>query len=148
LTITTRFETTMAGIKADFDRHMTLVGTRLGELQAPMAGPPFARYHDFAADRIVVELGVPVAAAPDGLEEASGLPDGMVGVSSLPGGDVAATIHAGPYDTLPETYDRVAAWIAQHGFAPGSGPWEVYLTDPTKVADPAEYVTEVIWPLG
>ena len=96
LTITTRFETTTARIKADFDRHMTLVGTRLGELQAAMVGPPFARYHDFSADRIVVELGVPVAAAPDGLPAASGLPDGTVGVSSLPGGDVAATVHAGP----------------------------------------------------
>ena len=53
-----------------------------------------------------------------------------------------------PYDTLAATYDRLAAWIAQNGLVAGSGPWEVYLTDPTQVADPAEYVTEVNWPLG
>ena len=30
---------------------------------------------------------------------------------------------------------------------PGDGPWEVYLADPGRVPDPADWLTEVVWPL-
>jgi hypothetical protein len=30
----------------------------------------------------------------------------------------------------------------------GPGPWEVYLTDPQRAPDPADWLTEVIWPLA
>ncbi len=118
LTISTRFETTMDGIKADFDTHMSLVGARIGELGAPVVGPPFARFHDYTTNRVEVELGAPIAAVPDGLSAASGLPDGEVGASALPGGDVAATVHEGSYETIAATYDRIEAWIARMAWSP------------------------------
>ncbi len=148
LTITTRFETTIDGLKADFDAHMPVVGARIGELHAPVVGPPFARFHDYSASRVEIELGAPIAAVPPGLPDASGLPDGEIGASALPAGDVAATVHEGPYETLAATYDRIEAWLARNGLVAGPGPWEVYLTDPAEVADPADYLTEVVWPLG
>jgi AraC family transcriptional regulator len=148
LTITTRIETTIAGIDADFEANLPLVDACIGEFHAPVVGPPFARFHDYSERRVEIELGAPIAAVPDGLPEASGLPDGRIGVSALPGGEVAATIHEGPYETIAATHERIRAWIAGNGLVAAPGPWEVYITDPDEVADPADYLTEVVWPLG
>jgi effector-binding domain-containing protein len=147
-TISVRFEAPPDGIKAAFDRQMPRVGARIRELGAPMAGPPFARYHEMSATRAVVELGAPIAARPVGLADASGLADEVIGASSLPGGPVAVTVHVGPYDRIAEVYDRLARWIEAEGRVAGAGPWEVYLTDPGQVEDPADWRTEVVWPLG
>ena len=46
------------------------------------------------------------------------------------------TIHSGPYDTLSQTYDALAAWIAAEGHIAGDGPWEIYVSDPGTVPDP------------
>ena len=59
----------------------------------------------------------------------------------------AVTVHSGPYDTLSATYDALAAWIAAEGHAAGDGPWEVYLSDPGLVPDPADLETEIVWPI-
>ena len=95
-----------------------------------MAGPPFARYHHYGPDRVDVEVGAPIAFVTAGLQPISGEPDGIIGASSLPGGLAAVTIHSGPYDTLSQTYDALAAWIAAEGHTAGDGPWEIYLSDP------------------
>jgi effector-binding domain-containing protein len=149
-TIAVRHETTTDGLSALFDRELPRVGAAMTAHGATMAGPPFARYHHYGDDRVDVEIGAPIEAMPPGLEPISGRTDGVIGVSSLPGGVAAVAVHAGPYDSLATTYDRLASWIASKG-PPGrvaaAGPWEVYLTDPGRVPDPADWVTEVVWPL-
>jgi effector-binding domain-containing protein len=148
-TVAVRLETTADQLSAVFDVEMPRVGAAAAEAGATMTGPPFARYHHFAPDHVDLEVGMPVAAAPPGLSAASGRPDRRIGISSLPGGPAAVTTHRGPYDSLVTTYDGLAAWIASDGggFAAGDGPWEVYLTDPGSVPDPADWLTEVVWPL-
>jgi hypothetical protein len=146
-TITVRYETMPGELSALFDTELPRVAARLDEVGAEMAGPPFARYHAYGPDRVDVELGAPIEAVPRDLAPVSGRPDGVIGASSLPGGEVAVTVHAGPYDTLAATYDGLRAAIEAAGRVPGDGPWEVYLTDPGRVPDPADWLTEVVWPL-
>jgi len=103
------------------------------------AGPPYARYFDAGDRRFRVEAGFPVRRAID--------PEAGVVPSTLPGGDAATTVHAGPYERIGDAHDRLAAWCDAHGLADAGAPWEVYLTDPTAVPDPAAWRTEVVVPL-
>ncbi len=146
-TIAVRLETTQAGLVKVFDTEMPRVGRILQDVGAQWAGPPFARYPHFGPDRIDLEIGIPIAFVTAGLQPISGSPDGIVGSSTLPGGRAAVALHSGPYDGLPETYDGLAAWITAEGHSAGDGPWEVYLADPSRVADPADLQTEVVWPI-
>jgi AraC family transcriptional regulator len=56
-------------------------------------------------------------------------------------------MHGGPYDTLTETYAALERWIEANSARAGGAPWESYITDPADLPDPAEWRTEVYWPL-
>ena len=56
--------------------------------------------------------------------------------------------HRGPYDRLPESYRLLEQVMSQSGLEPTDAPREIYVTDPQEVLDPAEYVTEIAWPIG
>ena len=104
-----------------------------------IAGRPTTRYHSTGPGLYNVEIGMPVAAATHG--------EGDVEVGSLPGGPVAVAMHGGPYDQLSETYAALERWIEANGFRAGGAPWEAYITDPADHPDPADWRTEVYWPL-
>jgi AraC family transcriptional regulator len=146
-TISVRLETAPDRLAEVFATELPRVGAVMADIGARMAGAPFARYHHFGADRVDLEIGAPIAFVPAGLHPVSGRPDGIIGSSSLPGGLAAVAVHTGPYDTLPGTYDALSGWMAAEGHAAGRGPWEVYLSDPGLVPDPAELETEVVWPI-
>ena len=146
-TIAVRLETAPDRLAQVFDTELPRVAAVMGDVAAEMAGPPFARYHHYGPDRVDVEIGAPIAFVTAGLQPISGRPDGVIGSSSLPGGLAAVAFHLGPYDTLSETYDGLASWITSEGHTAGDGPWEVYLSDPSLVPDPADWETEVIWPI-
>ena len=65
----------------------------------------------------------------------------------FPGGPVAVAMHAGPYDQLTETYAALERWIESNGYRVGGAPWESYITDPADLPDPADWRTEVYWPV-
>ncbi|MEM9557854.1 MAG: helix-turn-helix domain-containing protein [Acidobacteriota bacterium] len=104
----------------------------------PFAGPPTARYPSFGPGLITIEAGLPIAVEAEG--------EGEIECGALVGGAVASTIHHGAYDTLHEGHAAVQAWLEENGEEAGA-PWEVYLTDPGEVPDPADWQTELIWPL-
>jgi effector-binding domain-containing protein len=131
-----------------FDRYLPATFQRAQELGAEMAGAPFGRYHRFGPDAVDVEIGIPVAAAPDGLAPLASVAAGEIGASELPGGPVARTVHRGSYDGLKDAYDALHSWIhAQPGVDDGDGPWESYVDDPMSVTDQAQLRTEITWPL-
>lgn len=104
-----------------------------------IAGRPTTRYLSTGPGLYNVEIGMPVAAAARG--------EGDVEVGSLPGGPVAVAVHGGSYEQLSETYAALERWIEANGFRVGGAPWEAYITDPADHPDPAEWRTEVFWPL-
>jgi len=106
----------------------------------PIAGWPVARYLSVGPGLWTVEAAMPVAAPVPG--------NGEMEAGTLPAGPVAVGIHAGVYDQLPETYAAIEKWMAANGVRPGGAPWESYVNDPAQHPDPADWRTEVYWPLA
>jgi len=109
-----------------------------------LTGLPFTRYTDMGPGLITLEPGMRIAsgsvtpASHDGSE---------VVVETLPGGSVATTLHSGPYEGLPDAYAAIQQWVEAEGLTAAGPPWEAYVNDPSEHADPAEWKTEVFWPL-
>jgi effector-binding domain-containing protein len=102
-------------------------------------GALFARYHEFG-ETVDLEAGVPVKTPVE--------PEGQVRPSQLPSGPAAIAVHAGPYETLSQTYAAIEAWLSSTGRTASGPPWEIYLTDPSVEPDASKWLTEVIFPLG
>ena len=105
----------------------------------PIAGGPVARYLAVGSGPWTVEAAMPLAKAVTA--------DGEMESGTLPAGPVAVGIHAGLYDQLPETYAAIEKWMAENGARAGGAPWESYVTDPGTFPNPADWRTEVYWPL-
>ena len=104
-----------------------------------IAGRPFTRYLATGPGLFSIEVGMPVATVPHG--------EGAVEAGTLPAGPAAVAMHAGSYDQLSETYAELERWIEANGYRVGGAPWESYITDPADHPDPADWRTEVYWPL-
>jgi AraC family transcriptional regulator len=105
-----------------------------------IAGRPFVRYSDVGPGLMTMEVGTPLAAAAAGV--------GDIEAITLPGGPAAVAVHMGPYDKLQETYAAIERWMQQQGVKPGGAPWESYITDPAEHPDPANWRTDVYWPIS
>ena len=106
----------------------------------PLAGRPFTRYLSTGPGLLTIESGCVLAAATPG--------EGDVEAAALPGGPAVVAMHGGSYETLSETYAEMERWMEKNGLRPGGAPWESYITDPAEHPDPADWRTEISWPLG
>ena len=123
------------------------LGIALAEVSAAIAasgvlpiGGPFSHYLTWGGDMVVAEIGFPVSAPIE--------PRGRVIRGELPGGAVATVVHAGPYESIGATYDRLDRWIRDQGAEPAGHMWEIYLRGPGSDPDPAAWLTEVCWPIA
>jgi AraC family transcriptional regulator len=108
------------------------------------AGHPFVRYRSFGAAMVEIDAGIPLVEAPAAAPpEDSGIVQG-----ELPASLVATTTHRGPYEGLGDAYRDLERWIEASAYEPAGAPWEVYLTDPGEVPDPADWLTAVSWPIA
>jgi AraC-like DNA-binding protein/effector-binding domain-containing protein len=110
-----------------------------------LAGLPFTRYTDMGPGLITMEPGMRIA---PGEMTASPPDDSEVKIATLPGGFVAATLHSGSYEGLPDAYAAIQQWIEAEGLQIAGPPWESYLNDPSEHPDPSEWKTEVCWPVA
>jgi AraC family transcriptional regulator len=106
----------------------------------PIAGWPLARYLSMGPGLWTIEAAMPLATPATAAGE---MEPGI-----LPGGPVALGVHAGSYEQLPETNAAIQKWIEANGFRAAGAPWESYVTDPGEHPDPADWRTEVYWPLA
>ncbi|HEX6993965.1 MAG TPA: AraC family transcriptional regulator [Gammaproteobacteria bacterium] len=131
---------TRAELPAAIGEGLGLVYGHVQKAGLPISGKPFVRYTDMTPGSLAIECGCPLASpAADA---------GDVQAGYLHGGDVCVALHAGPYEQLHETYAAMEKWMAAHGRSPGGAPWESYLTDPGEHPNPADWRTEVYWPLA
>ena len=139
----------MLFVRARAARHeiSTAIGQCLGKAYPyalssgqAIAGRPFTRYLSAGPGLFTMEVGVPISAAAPG--------EGDVEAGSLPGGPAVVGVHAGPYDQLGETYAAMERWIEANDLKADGPPWEAYITDPAEHPDPANWRTEIYWPVA
>jgi effector-binding domain-containing protein len=106
------------------------------------AGPTLFICYDteFKEKDVDIEAGVPIAKA---------IPDsGRVKIYELPGMEQAAcTVYKGPYENIGEAYSAIMAWAESNSYRITGPDRELYLTSPTDTQNPAEYVTEIQFPV-
>jgi AraC family transcriptional regulator len=105
-----------------------------------IGGHPFTRYPSIGAGLVTIEAGCPVAAPSPG--------EGEVEAGFLQGGPAAVAMHAGSYDELGATYAAMERWMEENGYRAAGAPWESYITDPGEHPNPADWRTEIYWPLA
>jgi DNA-binding transcriptional MerR regulator len=70
-----------------------------------------------------------------------------VTLGEVPTARVAVLVHIGDYDTIGDTYRNLGAWVARHAEHAGERVREWYVIGPTDADDPAEFRTEISWPI-
>lgn len=139
LTLVIRKKTQTSQIAAALGECLPAVWAYAQQRGIALAGPPFTRYLEVGLGAVTIEAGLPIAAPAQG--------EGNIVASELPGGDVAVAVHVGPYDRLAETHGVVTKWLDEHQLGTRGAPWEVYVTDPGTTPNPAEWKTDVIYPI-
>ncbi len=105
-----------------------------------IAGQPIARYINTGPGLWTVDFIMPLANSAE--------PEGEMQAGFLYEGSVAVAVHKGPYEELPETNAAVERWIEEKGLTANGPPWESYVTSPAEIPDPANWITEVYWPVS
>ncbi len=95
---------------------------------------------DFDTEAITVTAFIPIAGV--------GEPQPPVQRATLPGGRFAVAVHEGPYENVHATYRSIGVWLAGHEPQQGYAIREYYLVSPSETQNPAEYRTEIAWPLA
>ncbi len=136
-----RRHSSIATIGNDISEAFATLGQAVGTSGVPMAGPPFLVMFDVIDEESDgdIALAFPVAAPFTGAGDVTG--------EDLPAMTVASTVHRGPYDELGPAYHTLQGWIQEHGHEVAGPPREIYLTSPQGTPDPADYLTEVQFPI-
>ena len=68
-----------------------------------------------------------------------------IDIREIPGGRCVSLVHKGPYDTLGRSYQRVIAYVREHGYQMQLPTREVYLKGPGMIfkGNPKKYLTEI-----
>jgi effector-binding domain-containing protein len=122
-----------------FDRAFHLVMEAVLSQRLQVTGPPFGFYPRLPGETVEVAAGFPVSGPIT--------PTGEVTALELPGGRAVTGIHVGSYDALERTYHELVTWLQAQGLEGRNQMWESYLTDPTAEPDPANWRTQITWPL-
>jgi len=139
--VAVRKHTSLARIGQDIQDGFGQIWGAIGPRGIAPAGPPFLVMDEVIDEETEgdVEICVPV---PERFESAGG-----VTVREVEGVTAATTVHRGPYDQIGPAYHTLTGWIQEHGHEVAGPPREVYLTDPQETPDPADYLTEVVFPI-
>jgi len=123
------------------------IGTGVGKVYTyaqqagvALAEHPFTRYASSGPGLLTIDVGFRLSAAVAGA--------GDVEAGQLPAGPAIVATHGGSYETLAETYAAAERWMEDNRLRPAGAPWEWYVTDPAEHPDPADWRTEVFWPVA
>jgi len=75
------------------------------------------------------------------------LPEGRVVIRELPGAKVASLVRQGPYDNFTPAYQALMSWIEANDYHIIGPNREIYLRGPEVGIAPAEFVTEIQFPV-
>jgi effector-binding domain-containing protein len=86
-----------------------------------------------------VEMALPIAGRIT-------LDDPSIEVKNLPGGTFVSTVYTGPYQAIGKAYERIYAYIADHGYDPDGPGRDLYYNDPHEVSED-QLMTEIQCPI-
>jgi len=121
-----------AALASAYGEIMALITTNGLEI----SGQPMAVTRAWEEGRYHFEAAIPVAAAD------SVALSGNVRAGLSPGGPAARVKHIGSYATSGVSYEKLAAWMAAHGWREGAISWEHYISDPGATPE-AEIITHI-----
>ncbi|MBN1951901.1 MAG: GyrI-like domain-containing protein [Bacteroidales bacterium] len=136
-------------MKADIP--MTEISTKIGEMYKAVftyimenniqpAGPSFAVYYSWEPEgNIVFEAGVPVSGEVEGTDD--------IILREFPEMKAVSTLYKGSYEDIGPTYEKLSQYLKDEELTSDGSSWEVYLTDPSLVTDPAMNQTLIYFPI-
>ncbi|WP_433604985.1 MerR family transcriptional regulator [Dactylosporangium sp. CA-139114] len=107
---------------------------------AGRTGPPGGRY---ANELFTAGAGAMTVYRPVREPRASG----RIEVVELPPSDLAVVVHCGGHDDIDVTYGRLGSWVVEHALAVDGPIDETYLVGPRDTPTPADWRTEIGWPV-
>jgi effector-binding domain-containing protein len=107
------------------------------EQGATVAGAPYGCYHEFTAERVVVDIGVPLSRTVP--------PSGEMQPGQLPAGEIAFATHRGSYQHVQRAHEAVKRWLQGHGRQASGAPCEIYEVGPGQVPDEKDYRTRIVY---
>ncbi len=115
----------------------------IDEHELQEAGAPLSVTRSFSGSELMFDAGIPVR----GLNAATPRSDASVRIGQTFAGTVIRVRHTGPYRTLGQTHQKIAAYLAALDIKRAGDAWESYVSDPTKVPE-AELVTYIYYPIA
>lgn len=138
-----RRRVTAEGVGPAVAEGFATIAATIGRSGAGFAGPPTLVMTEVldpdGGGEGEVELAFPTATAFPGLGDVVG--------EDRPAELVASTVHRGPYEEVGPAYTAVEQWVTEHGHAATGAPREVYLNGPQEAPTPADYLTEIQFPI-
>ena len=123
------------------------VSAKMGELYGKLfayinangiqaTGAPFAVYYTYDPNGSTeFEVGIPVATDQQGKDE--------IKFRGYPAMRVISALHTGPYENAGAVYEALKKYATDNKLETLPLSWEIYLTDPSQVKDPAKYRTNI-----
>lgn len=142
--------TTAAGIHevVDLEDLLPWYQGAVGELYASVAAqglrPSGPSGGLFSSDLFQYERGAATVFVPLNAELR---PIGRVVSLVVPGEELAVTVHAGPHTDIDVTYGALGTYVTEHTLAIDGPVREYYPVDARSSDDPAQWRTEIGWPI-
>lgn len=134
-------EVHMSDLPELFDATFSGLFPVLSEACLEPAGPAFALYTRQPSETVDLQVGIPTSA---GLTNAQPIAGGHIVIpAELPGGSMAVRSHLGGYDGLGESWAQLLKDAVAAGHRPGLPFIELYVTEPSPEADPADMRTDL-----
>ena len=111
----------------------------MGKMGIEPNGPPIGIYYTEPRPQWEVAVAVPVPVGTAGKDAIESV--------ILPGGKMVSAMHIGPYDKLKESWGAIDSWVKKNEYIMSGAGREIYIVGPGQVSDPAEYRTELLWPI-
>ena len=106
------------------------------------AGPPMSIARGYDGAELQFDAAIPVS----GVSESTPREGPGVRIGASYAGPVVRLRHTGSYRGLAAAHREIAAYIAALGLERAGDSWEVYVSDPARVAE-AELITDIYYPV-
>jgi effector-binding domain-containing protein len=134
-----RLRVTWAEMRQVMRPGLTEIHQVLGQQGVAPAGPWFNHHVRQPSDTLEFAICVPVAAPIQ--------PSGRVEAGMRSAATVIRTVMEGDYAGLGAAWGALRDWAAAQGHTTRADFWECYLVGPETSADPADWRTELNWPV-